>query len=63
MPATQVNNQLTRRSVKAGGGEERSPDSYPSWTRQDLLQRAHQLGIYGRSAMTKSQLIDALRNH
>ena len=63
MPATQVKNQPTRRSARAGGNEERSPDSYPGWTRQDLLQRAHQLGIYGRSAMTKSQLIDALRDH
>ena len=63
MPATQVKNQPTRRSAKAGGSEARSPDPYPSWTRQDLLQRAHQLGIYGRSAMTKSQLIDALRDH
>ena len=63
MPATQVKNQPTCRSAKASGSEEQSPDSYPSWTRQDLLQRAHQLGIYGRSAMTKSQLIDALRNH
>jgi hypothetical protein len=63
MPATQVKNQPTRRSAKAGGSEERSPDSYPSWTRQDLLQRAHQLGIDGRSAMTRSQLIDALRDH
>ena len=63
MPATQVKNQPTRRSAKAGGSEARSPDPYPNWTRQDLLQRAHQLGIYGRSAMTKSQLIDALRNH
>jgi len=62
MPATQVKNQPARRSAKAGGSEESSPDSYPDWTRQDLLQRAHQLGIYGRSAMTRSQLIDALRN-
>ncbi|HEU5385287.1 MAG TPA: hypothetical protein VFV73_05240 [Streptosporangiaceae bacterium] len=63
MPATQVKNQPARRSAKAGDSEERSPDSYPSWTRQDLLQRAHQLGICGRSAMTRSQLIDALRDH
>ena len=63
MPATQVKNQPARRSAKAGGSEARSPDPYPNWTRQDLLQRAHQLGIYGRSAMTRSQLIDALRDH
>lgn len=63
MPATQVKNQSTRCSARGGDNEERGTDPYPSWTRQDLLQQAHQLSIYGRSAMTKSQLIDALRTH
>lgn len=35
---------------------------YENWTRQDLLQRAHQLDVHDRSSMTKSQLIDAVRN-
>ena len=37
--------------------------NYDDATKQELLQRARQLGIKGRSAMSKAQLIDALRNH
>jgi Rho termination factor, N-terminal domain len=31
--------------------------------KQDLLRRAREIGIKGRSSMSKKQLIDALRNH
>jgi hypothetical protein len=37
--------------------------SYSDWTKQDLLKRAKQIGIKGRSAMNKKQLVNALRNH
>jgi hypothetical protein len=36
---------------------------YEDWTKADLVARAREIGIPGRSSMTKSQLIDALRNH
>ncbi len=42
------------------GGE--SPP-YEEWTKDDLYERAKELGIDGRSDLDKSQLIDALRNH
>jgi hypothetical protein len=32
-------------------------------TKKDLLDRAREIGIEGRSKMTKPQLIKALRNH
>jgi hypothetical protein len=35
--------------------------SYDNWTVPDLRRRARQVGITGRSAMTKKQLIKALR--
>jgi hypothetical protein len=35
--------------------------AYEAWTRSDLLRRARELGITGRSRMTKPQLIEALR--
>jgi hypothetical protein len=47
-------------SVGKKGGK--SP-SYDDWTKKDLLDRAQEIGIEGRSKMTKSQLIKALRNH
>ena len=50
----------SRRSVAKKGGT--SPP-YDDWSKPDLLQRARELGIEGRSSMSKSELVDALRNH
>ena len=50
----------SRRSVARRGG--RSP-AYQDWTKQDLLQRAREIGIKGRSSMSKAQLVTALRGH
>jgi hypothetical protein len=49
-----------RSSVGRKGGK--SP-SYDKWSKQDLLERAREIGIKGRSSMTKGQLVEALRNH
>ena len=35
--------------------------SYDDWAKQDLMQRAKEIGIKGRSTMSKPQLIKALR--
>lgn len=37
--------------------------SYEEWNKEDLLDRARELGIEGRSNMNKGELVDALRNH
>ncbi|HEU5416077.1 MAG TPA: Rho termination factor [Streptosporangiaceae bacterium] len=50
----------SRRQVGKKGGK--SP-SYDDWSKADLVKRAKVIGIRGRSAMNKSQLVDALRNH
>ena len=52
--------EALRSAVGRRGG--RSP-SYDQWSRDDLYQRARELNVMGRSSMTKSDLIDALRNH
>lgn len=36
---------------------------YEDWSKEDLYDRAQEIGIEGRSDMDKSELIDALRNH
>ena len=36
---------------------------YEEWTRDDLYERAQEIGIDGRSDMTKDELIEALRSH
>jgi hypothetical protein len=50
----------SRRTVARRGGH--SP-SYEDWTKKDLMDRAREIGVKGRSAMSKDQLISALRNH
>jgi Rho termination factor, N-terminal domain len=47
--------QVGRKGGKSG--------SYDEWTKQDLVKRAKEIGIKGRSTMSKAQLIEALRNH
>jgi Rho termination factor, N-terminal domain len=47
--------QVGRRGGKSG--------SYDDWSKEDLVKRAREIGIKGRSTMTKQQLIEALRNH
>jgi hypothetical protein len=50
----------SRKKVGRKGGK--SP-SYDDWSKQDLIKRAREIGVRGRSTMTKAQLINALRNH
>ena len=50
----------SRSKVGRKGGES---GSYEDWTKEDLRKRARELGIEGRSSMSKSELVDALRNH
>ena len=44
---------------KRGG----SSPSYDEWKVDDLRKRAAEIGIDGRSTMTKSELVEALREH
>jgi Rho termination factor, N-terminal domain len=46
-----------KKAAKRGG----AAGSYDDWKVPDLQERAKQVGITGRSAMTKKQLIKALR--
>ncbi len=47
---------------KAGRRGGRSP-AYEDMTKEQLYDRAKRVGIEGRSEMSKSELISALRNH
>jgi Rho termination factor, N-terminal domain len=61
--SARIANQAARTSrgaVAAKGGKGRS---YTDWSKQDLLARAREIGIKGRSSMSKQQLIEALRKH
>jgi len=49
-----------RRKVAAKGGKS---GSYQDWSKTDLVKKAREIGIKGRSSMSKDQLVKALRNH
>jgi hypothetical protein len=49
-----------RSEVGRRGGES---ENYEDRTKDELMQRAREIGIDGRSSMSKDELIDALRNH
>jgi hypothetical protein len=49
-----------RRKVAAKGGK---GGSYQDWSKTGLVKKAREIGIKGRSSMSKDQLIKALRNH
>ncbi len=57
--AARIANTSRSQSGKKGG---KSP-TYEEWSKEDLQQRAREIGIEGRSKMDKGELVDALRNH
>ena len=57
--AARIANTGRKSAAKKGG----QSGAYEDWTKDDLEQRAAEIGIDGRSHMSKDELIDALRNH
>jgi hypothetical protein len=57
--AARIANTSRSRAGKRGG----KSGSYEDWSKQELQERAKEIGIEGRSKMNKGELIDALRNH
>lgn len=50
----------SRRAEGKRGGE--SPP-YEHWNKDDLYGRAKEIGVEGRSGMSKKELVDAIRHH
>jgi hypothetical protein len=57
--AARIANSPKKSTAQKGG----SAPSYEEWTKNDLVERAREIGIDGRSKMNKSELIAALRDH
>ena len=58
--AARIANAGSRSSTGRKGGQ---AGRYEDRSKEDLLKKARQVGIEGRSKMSKQELISALRNH
>jgi hypothetical protein len=61
--AARIANASANSSRSSTGRKGGRSGSYEDWNKDDLEKRAAEIGIDGRSKMSKSELIDALRNH
>lgn len=61
--SARIANAAAGSSKKKVGERGGKSGSYEDWSKQDLVRRAREIGIKGRSSMSKAQLVDALRNH
>lgn len=57
--AARIANSDSHETGKKGG----SHSKYEDWTKEDLAEKASEVGIDERSKVNKSELISALRNH
>jgi hypothetical protein len=57
--AARIANTPRSEAGKKGGKSAR----YEDWSKKDLYERAKEIGIAGRSSMSKEELIERLRNH
>ena len=61
--AARIANAAAGSSKSKVGRKGGKSGSYADWSKQDLVQRAREIGIKGRSSMSKAELIKALRDH
>jgi hypothetical protein len=56
--AARIANTGREQAAKRGG----KSHQYEDWSKEDLRKRAGEIGIEGRSSMSKDDLVKALRN-
>jgi hypothetical protein len=61
--AARIANAAANTSRSAVGRKGGASGDYDDWTKDQLMKRAREIGIEGRSSMSKAELIDALRHH
>lgn len=61
--AARISNAAAARGTSSVGRKGGRSGSYDQWTVHDLKKRAKELGLTGYSALNKSDLISALRDH
>jgi hypothetical protein len=61
--AARISNAAAASSRSTVGRRGGTSHDYDERTKDELMKRARDIGIKGRSSMSKKQLIDALRHH
>jgi hypothetical protein len=61
--AARISNESAGSSRSTVGRRGGSARDYDERTKEQLLRKAREVGIEGRSKMTKRELVSALRNH
>jgi len=61
--SARIANASAGSSSKTVGRKGGKSPSYNEWSKQDLVKKAKEIGIKGRSTMNKSELVKALRSH
>ena len=61
--SARIANAAAASSKSAVGRKGGTSPSYSEWSKQDLVKRAKEIGIKGRSTMNKAELVKALRDH
>jgi Rho termination factor-like protein len=61
--AARIANEAAREGRSEVGRRGGNAPPYEEWSKEELYEKAKELGIEGRSQMSKEELIRALRNH
>ncbi|MGG5258228.1 DUF7218 family protein [Phycicoccus avicenniae] len=61
--SARIANAAANSSRSAVGRRGGRSEAYEEWTKDELMRRAREIGIDGRSSMTKAELVEALRSH
>ncbi len=61
--SARIANAAAKTSRTAVGRKGATSKDYDERSRSELMSRAKEIGIRGRSTMTRAELVEALRNH